>query len=293
MMLDETIGQLDTVQLWVATYGLRILAALALYVIGRYCAGLLKSVVVTTSRRARMDPNLVAFAGNVTYYGVLVFVLMAILGQLGIATASLLAVMGAAGLAVGLALQGSLSNFAAGLLLVFFHPFRVGDVIEGNGVTGVVEDIEVLTTLVRTPDNRLVTIPNSALTDNNLINLSRKGSLRIDMTICLDYSADIGWAKQLIAQILAGDTRVLTQPPPEVGVVELGEQGIVLAIRPWVATADAWPVQFATLEAIKTRFDVAQIRFAGGQVGDEDEHGEAPRLVDASNGLLAESQPAA
>lgn len=235
--------------------GLNIGIAIAIFFIGRWAAQFLRRFVKKSLGKTRIDRTLVAFASNMTYYVIMAFVLLAILGQLGIETASLIALIGAAGLAVGLSLQGSLANFAAGILLIIFRPFRVGDWIEVSGISGYVEDIELLTTILRTLDSRTVVFPNRMLTDDHIINYSTVGVLRIDLVVGVAYDADLKQVKAVIRQVLAEDERILSQPAPTVGVLELADSSINVAVRPWVNTADYIPVSLSVYEAIKSRFD--------------------------------------
>ena len=237
------------------TLGLNIGVAIALFFVGRWVAQFLRRFVRKTLGKTRIDPTLVAFASNMSYYVVMAFVLLAILGRLGIETTSLIALIGAAGLAVGLSLQGSLANFAAGILLIIFRPFRVGDWIDASGVSGYVEDIELLTTILRTLDNRTVVIPNRKLTDDNIINYSTRGILRLDLVVGVAYDADLKQVKTVIHQVLEDDDRILSQPAPTVGVLELADSSVNLAVQPWVSTADYVPVSLSVYEAIKIRFD--------------------------------------
>ncbi|MEM8808191.1 MAG: mechanosensitive ion channel domain-containing protein [Cyanobacteria bacterium P01_G01_bin.38] len=235
--------------------GLRVGIAIAIFVIGRWVARQLRRLVRKSLGKTRIDATLVLFASNMAYYLIMAFVLLAMLGELGIETTSLLTLIGAAGLAVGLALQGSLANFAAGILIIIFRPFRVNDWIDANGVSGFVEEIELLTTILRTLDNRTVIIPNSKLTDDNVINYSTKGVLRVDLVVGVAYSSDLRNVKDTIRQVLTEDARILPEPAPVIGVLELADSSINFAVRPWVNTADYWPVSLSVYEAIKTRFD--------------------------------------
>ncbi|MEM7794926.1 MAG: mechanosensitive ion channel domain-containing protein [Cyanobacteria bacterium P01_C01_bin.118] len=237
------------------TLGLNIGVAIAIFFVGRWVAQVLRRIVKKSLSKTRIDRTLVAFASNMSYYVIMAFVLLAVLGQLGIETASLIALIGAAGLAIGLSLQGSLANFAAGILLIIFRPFRVGDWIEVSDISGYVEDIELLTTIVRTLDSRTVVIPNRRLTDDNIVNYSTIGVLRLDLVVGVAYDSDIKQVKTVVTQVLSEDERILSQPAPTVGVLELADSSIKIAVRPWVKTADYMPVSLSTYEAIKTRFD--------------------------------------
>lgn len=240
-------------------FGLRLLGAAIILVVGRWLAKQLRRLIKRLMTPTTIDPNLVAFTSNLAEYGLTVFVILAALGQLGIQTTSLVAVLGAAGLAIGLALQGSLSNFAAGLLIVFFHPFRVGDWIEGGGESGFVEDIQLFTTVLRRLDNKTVIIPNNSLTGGNIINYSTKGILRVDLVVGVAYHEDIDRVKRVIAEALAQDERILSDPPPMIGVLELAESSVDFAVRPWTTTEYYWPVYFAAYENIKKKLDAAGI----------------------------------
>jgi small conductance mechanosensitive channel len=204
--------------------------------------------------RTHMDASLISFATHFTYYGAIAVLSLAIMGALGIETTSLVAVLGAASVAVGLALQGSLSNFAAGLLIVIFHPFRVGDWIEGANICGIVEEIQLFTTHVRTADNKLVIVPNGKLTNDNVINFSTKGSLRVDMVVGIDYDDNLQQVKKIIADVLASDARILKDPKPTIGVIELGDNSIRLAVQPWTESRNYWLVQFRTYERLVEEF---------------------------------------
>jgi small conductance mechanosensitive channel len=190
-----------------------------------------------------------------TYIALLVFVVLAALGQLGIQTTSFIAVIGAAGLAIGLALQGSLSNFAAGFLMIIFRPFKVGDYIEGAGVAGTVEVIQIFTTQLKTPDNKTVIIPNAALTAGNITNYSAKGTRRVDLVFGIGYGDDIDHAKNVIMDVLAKEERILKDPATTIGVVELADSSVNFAVRPWVKADDYWNVYFNLTENIKKSFD--------------------------------------
>ena len=251
-LFSGLFGQLQEVGL---TLGLNIGVAIALFFVGRWLAKFLRRFVKKSLGKTRIDRTLVAFASNMSYYVIMAFVLLAILGRLGIETTSLIALIGAAGLAVGLSLQGSLANFAAGILLIIFRPFRVGDWIEVSGISGHVEDIELLTTMLRTLDSRTVVIPNRKLTDDNIINYSTVGILRLDLVVGVAYDSDLKQVKTVIRQVLSEDERILLEPAPTVGVLELADSSINVAVRPWVNTADYMPVSLSVYEAIKIGFD--------------------------------------
>jgi small conductance mechanosensitive channel len=253
--LEQFSGLFEQLQGVGLAFGLKIGISIAIFLVGRWVARFLRRFVKRALGKTRTDPTIVAFASNTSYYLTMAFVVLSILGQLGIETTSLIALIGATGLAIGLALQGSLANFAAGILLIIFRPFRVGDWIDVNGLSGYVEDLELLTTILRTFDNRTVVIPNSKLTDDSLINYSTLGTLRLDLVVGVAYSSDLKQVKAVIHQVLSEDERILSQPAPTVGVLELADSSVNFAVRPWVKTADYLPLSLSLYEAIKTRFD--------------------------------------
>ncbi|MEO0807089.1 MAG: mechanosensitive ion channel domain-containing protein [Cyanobacteria bacterium J06643_4] len=240
-------------------FAIRLGIAIAILIGGRCFVGFAKRLLKRTLTKAQVEPTLTVFACNILFYGLMAFVVLAALSQLGIETTSLVAVLGAAGLAVGLALQGSLSNFAAGILIVIFQPFHVGDVIETSSHTGSVADIQLFTTALTTGDNRKVVVPNSQLTENSLVNYSALGQRRIDLIASVDYTADIDRVKAILLEVLGSDERILSDPEPTVGLLEMGESSLDFAVRPWVLTADYWPVRFAMQEGIKKRLDAESI----------------------------------
>ena len=188
-----------------------------------------------------------------------VFLILAALGLLGIQTTSFIAVIGAAGLAIGLALQGSLANFAAGFLLIIFRPFKVGDYIEGGGTAGTVEAIQLFTTQLASPDNKTIIVPNSKMTGDNIVNFSTKGTRRVDMVFGIGYEDDIDKARNIITEILSQDERILQEPAMKIAVSELADSSVNFIARPWVNAADYWNVYFETTEKVKTQFDAEGI----------------------------------
>jgi len=244
---------------WALTYGPKLLGTLVILVGGLWLARLLTSLTSRVLERRSIDPTLVIFGSNLLHAALVTFVVIAALGQLGVQTTSLIAVIGAAGLAVGLALQSSLSNFAAGVMILVFHPFRVADVIEGAGIIGVVEELHIFTTQLRTGDNKTVFIPNGKLMGDNIINYSKKGTRRLDLVVGVGYQDDIRKVKEVLQGLLAEDPRVLAEPAPTVAVLELGESSVNFAVRPWVTVGDYWDVYFATMEKVKLRFDAEGI----------------------------------
>jgi len=243
----------------IAVFGLKIVAAIVIFVVGRWIAIALKKVTVRLMEKSKVEPTLVSFVGHLIYFALLTFVILAALGQLGVQTTSFIAVIGAAGLAIGLALQGSLANFAAGVLMLIFRPFKVGDFIEAAGTAGTVEEIQIFTTQLKTPDNKTIIIPNSKITADNITNISAKPTRRVDFVFGVSYSDDIDRVKELIADVLAQDSRILPEPSPTIALVQLADSSVNFAVRPWVKASDYWDVFFDINERMKKRFDAEGI----------------------------------
>lgn len=247
---------LTTLQELFTVFGLQILAAIAIFAVGKWLAGRLSKLTVNILNRNNVDPTLVKFLRNIVYTLLLVFTVLAALRQVGIETTSFIAVLGAAGLAIGLALQGSLSNFAAGVLMIIFRPVKVGDLIEAAGATGFVEEVQIFTTKLVTPDNKTVIIPNSNMTADNIINYSTKGKIRIDLVFGIGYEDDMSKAKKILSDVMQNHDKVLKDPPPFVGLESLGDSSVNFAARPWVDPKHYWDVYFDVQEEVKRRFDV-------------------------------------
>ena len=240
-------------------FGVNILAALAVFIIGRWVAMMVRRGVRRMMEKTNVDAIIVGFVSSIVYIALLVFVVVAALGQLGIQTTSFIAIVGAAGLAIGLALQGSLANFAAGFLMIIFRPFKVGDFIEGAGVAGIVETIQIFTTTLRTPDNKTIIIPNAKLSGDNIINYSAKETRRVDMTVGVAYDADLSKVKAVLNDIISKDARIHSDPAPQVVVAELADSSVNFVVRVWTDTADYWNVKCDATETIKNRFDAEGI----------------------------------
>lgn len=250
---------LETLQTLAIDYSINLVFAVLIYIIGKWIAKGLKRLLMRTMERAQVDKLLVTFVSNLVYAALLTLIIIAALGQLGIQTASFIAVLGAAGLAVGFALQGSLSNFAAGVLVIIFRPFKVGDFIEAGGTAGVVESIDIFTTNIRTGDNKAIIVPNGKIMGDTIVNYSAKDTRRIDLVVGISYDADIKQAKTILNDIVMADERILKDPAVTIGVLELADSSVNLVLRPWVNSADYWAVYFDVQEAIKYRFDEAGI----------------------------------
>lgn len=247
--------QIETMVEGVSQFGLQIVAAIAVFIVGRWIARRISGLLERGLQRAGTDPTLVGFFRNIAYFGLLIMVIIAAVGQLGVQTTSFIAVLGAAGLAVGLALQGSLANFAAGVLMIIFRPFKAGDFIDAAGTAGVVEEIELFTTRMRTPDNKTIIIPNAQITAGTITNFSARDTRRLDLVFGVSYGDDLDKVKQVINQVLEEEPRLLKEPEPLIGILELGDSSVDIAVRPWVQSIDYWPVFFALQEAMKKRFD--------------------------------------
>jgi small conductance mechanosensitive channel len=248
-------GWMEKIWELLTIYGLKVLAAIAILIIGKWVSKIFKSVVGKTLSRREVDETIISFVSSMTYYILLVVFVLAALSQLGIQTTSFVAIIGAAGLAIGLALQGSLANFAAGFLMIIFRPFKVGDYIEGAGTAGTVEKIQIFTTQLKTPDNKTVIIPNASLTAGNIVNYSTKGTRRCDLVFGIGYEDDIDKARKILEEIIAADDRILKDPAPLIAVSELADSSVNFVVRPWVKADDYWGVYFDLTEKGKNRFD--------------------------------------
>ncbi len=250
---------LVAVQEWLAQYGLRLLGAIAFFIVGRWVAGWLTRLARRGMERSNVDRTLSNFAGSLINYGLLAIVIIAALNLIGFQTTSIVAVLGAATLAVGLALQDSLGNFAAGVMIILFRQYRVGDLVEIAGAFGRVKAVQIFNTTLTTPDNREVIVPNGTVLAGNIVNYSTNGTRRIDMVFGIGYEDDLLRAKELLLEILTAHPAVLEDPPPTVSVLELGDSSVNFAVRPHVAVDDYWDVHFYMHEQVKLRFDEAGI----------------------------------
>jgi len=245
----------DYLNLYIIPWAANIVLALVIFVVGRWVARAVTNAVSRLMKKAGVDESLVDFLGNLIYAALLVVVIIAALDRLGVDTTSVMAIFATAGLAVGLALKDSLGNLAAGVMLVLFKPFKLGDFIEAGGVTGVVESIRIFSTLLKTPDNREITVPNGQIYGGTIVNFSARDTRRIDLVFGIGYDDDIRRAKQLIEQVMADDERILKDPAAVVMVAELADSSVNLAVRPWVKAEDYWDVRSAMLENVKIVFD--------------------------------------
>jgi small conductance mechanosensitive channel len=240
---------------FITTYGIQAVGAIVILIIGKIGAGVCANIVRKVMVRAKAEQTLVGFVASLVRYAILAFAVIAALSKFGIQTTSFIAVLGAAGLAVGLALQGSLANFAAGVLILIFRPFKLDDVINAAGSVGKVVEIGIFTTTLHSPDNQKIIVPNAAVTGGTITNVNANDTRRVDLTAGIGYGDDIGKAKKVLEDILANHPKVLDDPGPTVQVVELADSSVNFVVRPWTKTADYWDVYFDVTRAIKEEFD--------------------------------------
>jgi small conductance mechanosensitive channel len=248
----DVAGLVDT---YVIPWGINIIFALLIFVVGKFLVGVITNLVKKLMGKAKVDGILVNFIGSIISTVLLLFVVIAALDQLGVDTTSLIALIGAAGLAIGLALQGSLQNLASGVMLIVFRPFTDGDFVEAGGTMGVVEEIGIFTTKMRTGDNKEVIVPNGQIFGGIITNYSKRDTRRVDMVFGIGYGDDIRKAKQVITDIIAADERILKDPAPLIAVGELADSSVNFNVRPWVKSSDYWSVYFDLNEKIKLAFD--------------------------------------
>ncbi len=246
---------MERIMAFVTDYGIRVLGAIVILVIGRIVANVLGNAAGKAMSKGNAEEALKRFVVSLVKATIMVFAVIAALNKFGVQTTSFVAVLGAAGLAVGLALQGSLSNFAAGVLILVFKPFRIGDVVDAAGAMGKVTDIGIFTTTLNTPDNRKIIVPNAAVTGGTITNVNAEDTRRVDLTAGIGYGDDIAKAQQVLHQILENHPKILKDPAPTVEVVELADSSVNFVVRPWVNTPDYWTVYFDVTRAIKEQFD--------------------------------------
>jgi small conductance mechanosensitive channel len=254
--MPETFGQ---IQHWIVLYGLNVVGAIAILVLGIIASGMVVGLIRKLMRKAKTDETLVSFGGNFIKFALYAFVIIAALNQLGFQTGSLIAVFGAAGLAVGLAMQSNLANLAAGVMILIFRPFGIGEMIEASGTLGKVETITILSTKLRAPDGKLVILPNNKIFTDKLINFSAAKIRRIDLVLGIGYDDDIKKAKDLFMDIVTSHPKVLKNPAPTVQVLELADSSVNFAVRPWVNNTDWWNTKCELTEQVKLRCDLAGI----------------------------------
>ena len=240
---------------YASEYGMKIIAAILIFVIGKWAVNKVTTIGKKLLEKAKVDQTLVEFGESLIYFILMLMVVLASLNSLGVNTTSFIAVFGAAGLAIGLALQGSLANIGAAVLIIVFRPFKVGDFVEAGGATGTVDDVNLFSTIISPLDNRTVIVPNSSIVGGNITNYSNKTQRRVDHVFGIGYDDDLKLAKETLMEIMKADKRVLTEPAPFVAVSELGDSSVNFVFRAWVETADYWDVYFDMLETVKLTFD--------------------------------------
>lgn len=251
---------------WLIPYGTKILLAIAIFMIGKSLAKFISKLLAKAALASTKDEMLQSFVRSMSYFLLLLIVVIAALSQLGINTSSLVALIGAAGLAIGLSLQNSLQNFAAGVMLLIFKPFKKGDLIETGGMSGTVEEMGLLMLELRTGDNKTVLIPNGKVFSDSIVNYSDNETRRIDFIFDISYDADIAQAKSIVADILANEQNVLKDPAPVIAVSALAANSVQLVVRPWVNTPNYWTTYWGIMEKVKLAFDEAGIAIPYNQM---------------------------
>jgi len=238
-----------------APYALNFVIAVIIFIIGKYAAKILTSLFKKFLDKSNVNETLKVFLGNIVYGLLLIIVVLAALNKLGIQTTSFVAILGAIGLAIGLAFQGTLSNISAGVMIVIFRPINIGDFVEAGGVAGTIEEINLFNTIFKTPDNKVIIVSNSNIIGGNIINYSKKDTRRVDFVFGIGYEDDLKLAKNTLLEIVNDDKRVLQDPEPFVAVKELGDSSVNFVVRVWVKSEDYWGVNFDTMERVKLTFD--------------------------------------
>lgn len=263
--ITETLSMLDKIDIqqlietYILPWGINIVMALAIFIVGKFIVNILVNVAKKLMGKAKVDNILINFIASIIKTVLLLFVVIAALDQLGVDTTSMIALIGAAGLAIGLALQGTLQNLASGVMLIIFRPFSDGDFIEAAGVSGVVEQIGIFSITMRTGDNREIIVPNGEIYGGTITNNSRRDTRRVDMVFGIGYDDDLLKAKDIIKKILSEDERILADPAPAVVVGELADSSVNFNVRPWCKTSDYWGVYSDVHEKIKLTFDAEGI----------------------------------
>lgn len=246
---------------WVKINGPGIVVAIIIFIVGRWLAMWFSSMGRKAMLKGNIEETLARFLSKLIYYALLAAVIIAAADQLGIKTTSFMAIFGAAGLAIGLALKDSLSNFASGVMLILFSPFRVGDMVTAGSVTGKVQQIDIFSTIINTPDNQKIIVPNSAITSDVITNVNAEPTRRIDLIVGIGYEDDLREAKNTLKDLVKADNRILKDPTPAIAVAELADSSVNLIVRPWVNSADYWDVRLDLIENIKLTFDDKGISF--------------------------------
>jgi len=254
-MLEQALKFIENNQELLLSFSLKLFVAIVIFYVGRWIALGMSRLVGKTLLLRHVDRAVVSFLSSIVYAGVLIAFTLIALSHLGVQTASFIAILGAAGLAIALALQGSLSNFASGVLIILFRPFKAGDLVEVAGILGVVQRVDIFQTVFKTGDNKKIIVPNSQITGGVITNYSAEGRRRIDLVVGIGYGSDLRKAKQILTEILQQDERVLKDPAPVIAVSALADSSVNLIVRPWVEAEHYWPVHWDVLEQIKLKFD--------------------------------------
>jgi small conductance mechanosensitive channel len=252
MDMENIIPTLTT---FATTYGLKIIGAILVLIVGRIIANIVRNVIGRITKKSGTDPAVASFLQSLGFFLIMTFTFLAALGSFGIETASMVAVLGAAGFAVGFAMQGSLANFAAGVMLLVFRPYNIGDFVEAGGAAGTVKQMNLFTTVMNTPDNIRVMVPNGKIFGDTIKNVSAEDLRRVDMVVGIGYGSDIAKAKQIMADLLTADSRVLADPALQIAVAELADCSVNLVVRPWVKKEDYWGLKFDFTQQVKEAFD--------------------------------------
>ena len=255
MGTELTKDMLDSLIEIGSSISISLLMALAILIIGRQLVKLILRLITVALEKSNVEDTVRIFVTNLLNTLLMILVFIAAINQLGIETTSIIAVLGAAGLAIGLALQGSLSNFAAGILIVIYRPYKVGDYIEAGNYAGTVKDIQIFSTVLKTPDNKIVVVPNGSIMNGSIVNYSDQDTRRIDLIISCGYEDDIDKVRSVLEDILKKEKRVLKDPKPQIAVTELADSSVNFIFRPWVKRVDYLPVYYSLLEEVKKRFD--------------------------------------
>jgi small conductance mechanosensitive channel len=253
--MEQLTEYSDQFATWIMTYGTKVLGAIIVFIVGLYITNLLARMFMRMMTRRHFDVSLQSFLGSMVSVGLKVLLLITVAGMLGIQTTSFVAVIGAMGLAVGLALQGSLANFAGGVLMLVFKPFKVGDLIEAQGQTGVVQEIQIFNTILITPDLKTIILANGAVSNGTIINYSKHGTLRVDMTLAVAPDNDIQKVKKVIEDVMTAHNKVLREPKPTVNIQKMGDGMVTLSVRPFALSTDYWDVYYDLHENLKTAFE--------------------------------------
>ncbi|HEY5915747.1 MAG TPA: mechanosensitive ion channel domain-containing protein [Chryseolinea sp.] len=249
----------DQFAAWLMTYGLKILGAIVVFVVGLYVTNWLARAFSRSMSRRHFDVSLQSFLSSMINVGLKILLLVTVAGMLGIQTTSFVAIIGAMGLAVGLALQGSLANFAGGVLMLVFKPFKVGDLIESQGQTGTVQEIQIFNTILLTPDNKTIILANGAVSNGTIINYSKHGTLRVDITLAVSPDNDIQKVKKVVEDVMLSHNKVLKDPKPTVNIQKMGDGMVTLSIRPFALSTDYWDVYYELHDRLKEAFEKNQV----------------------------------